>query len=180
MVQTAFERSAQITGAQLDDAARNVISAAGYADRFVHRTGHSITSELHGAGANLDNFETSDDRPILKSTSFSIEPGIYLPGDFGVRSELDVVIDSKRTVVVPSEPLQRAVTLPVVGRISGFREQERERLQLRAFGVGLEERIRVGEHRQQVDDVVLRVVADVQVLVPERRLEGIAEELAHV
>jgi Xaa-Pro aminopeptidase len=105
----AFARDEEVTGADLDQAARDVIDAAGFGPQFIHRTGHSITGELHGAGANLDNFETIDTRPILPGTSFSIEPGIYLPGDFGIRSELDVVITDDGTVLVPSEPLQSEV-----------------------------------------------------------------------
>lgn len=108
-VREAFERGERITGADLDDAAREVIAAAGYAEYFVHRTGHSITTDLHGAGANLDNFETHDTRTILAATSFSIEPGIYLPGEFGIRSELDVVISASGEVVATSEPRQQEV-----------------------------------------------------------------------
>jgi Xaa-Pro aminopeptidase len=97
----------------VDDAARRVIDAAGYGQYFVHRTGHSITTELHGAGANMDNFETRDTRTVLAATSFSIEPGIYLPGRFGVRSELDVVIAEDGQVMATSEPLQQAV-IPIL------------------------------------------------------------------
>lgn len=108
-VREAFEKGEKVTGAELDDAARGVIERAGYGEYFVHRTGHSITTELHGAGANLDNFETEDTRSILAGTSFSIEPGIYLPGDFGIRSELDVVISLDGEVAATSEPLQEDV-----------------------------------------------------------------------
>ncbi|MEP7218018.1 MAG: Xaa-Pro peptidase family protein [Bacteroidota bacterium] len=109
LLRDTFGRGAMVTGAELDDAARTVIRDAGYAEYFTHRTGHSITTELHGAGANLDNFETEDTRPILAGTSFSIEPGIYLTGDFGVRSELDIVIGDDGVPVATSEPLQREV-----------------------------------------------------------------------
>jgi Xaa-Pro dipeptidase len=98
-----------ITGADLDDAARAVITEAGYGEYFVHRTGHSITTELHGAGANLDNYETRDTRPILRSTSFSIEPGIYLTGRFGIRSELDVLITDDGEVIATSDPVQEEI-----------------------------------------------------------------------
>lgn len=108
-VQDAFAGGTPVTGAQLDDAARAVIVDAGYGEYYIHRTGHSITSDLHGAGTNLDNFETKDDRPILPATSFSIEPGIYLPGEFGIRSELDVVVLPDGTVLATSEPLQETV-----------------------------------------------------------------------
>lgn len=108
-VRQAFADGVSVSGGALDDVARDIISGAGYGERFVHRTGHSITTELHGAGANLDNFETHDTRTILPGTSFSIEPGVYLTGDFGVRSELDVVITDDGEVLAPSEPLQSEV-----------------------------------------------------------------------
>jgi Xaa-Pro aminopeptidase len=108
-VSAAMGGEIPITGADLDDAARSVINDAGYGEYFVHRTGHSITTELHGAGANLDNYETRDTRPILRSTSFSIEPGIYLPGRFGVRSELDVLIDDAGDVIATSDPVQHSI-----------------------------------------------------------------------
>lgn len=114
MVKQSFAEGRTVTGADLDDVARHVIERAGYGEFYIHRTGHSITSDLHGAGTNLDNFETRDDRPILPATSFSIEPGIYLPGTFGVRSELDVVITADGTVLAPSEPLQEMV-VAIVG-----------------------------------------------------------------
>lgn len=112
-VREAFDRGESVTGAELDEVARDVIARAGYAQYFIHRTGHSITTELHGAGANLDSFETEDTRPILASTSFSIEPGIYLPGDFGIRSELDVLIDQEGNVSATSDPVQTRV-LPIM------------------------------------------------------------------
>jgi Xaa-Pro aminopeptidase len=108
-VSAAFAAQQPVSGAALDDAARAVIREAGYENYFVHRTGHSITTELHGAGANLDNFETIDSRPILAGTSFSIEPGIYLPGEFGIRSEIDVIVTSGGEVLATSEPRQQEI-----------------------------------------------------------------------
>lgn len=87
-----FKKGEEVRGWEVDDASRKVIADAGYAEYFVHRTGHSITTTLHGTGPHNDNFETQDMRLILPGTSFSIEPGIYLKGDFGVRSEIDVYI----------------------------------------------------------------------------------------
>lgn len=87
-----------IEGWQVDRAARDVIRRAGYAKNFVHRTGHNIGQEVHGAGANMDSLEMRDVRRIVPRTCFSIEPGIYLP-DFGVRSEVNVyVADGKAEV----------------------------------------------------------------------------------
>jgi Xaa-Pro aminopeptidase len=80
------------TGAEMDAAARGVIAKAGFADRFLHRTGHSIDHHGHGDGVNNDDFETRDGRRHLPDTCFSIEPGIYLAGRFGIRSEIDVCL----------------------------------------------------------------------------------------
>lgn len=89
-VQEAFAANRPIAGWEADDAARNVIRAAGFAEYFTHRTGHSIATDIHGNGAHLDNFETHDERMLLPHTCFSVEPGLYLP-EFGVRSEVDMM-----------------------------------------------------------------------------------------
>ena len=89
-VENAFAEGRVIRGFEADDAARAVIQAAGFGEFFTHRTGHNISTELHGVGANLDNLETHDERRLLPHTCFSVEPGIYLP-DFGVRSEIDML-----------------------------------------------------------------------------------------
>ncbi|HEV7645618.1 MAG TPA: Xaa-Pro peptidase family protein [Pyrinomonadaceae bacterium] len=89
-VKSAMRDKKPITGAQVDDAARAVIKKAGYGEYFTHRTGHNIGEEVHGSGTHMDNFETKDTRSVLPRTCFSIEPGIYLTGKFGVRSEIDV------------------------------------------------------------------------------------------
>jgi Xaa-Pro dipeptidase len=91
-VQDSTARKRTICGYQVDDAARNYINAAGYGQYFFHRTGHSIGTEVHGTGANMDNLETHDERKIIPWTCFSIEPGIYLP-EFGIRSEVDMFVD---------------------------------------------------------------------------------------
>jgi len=89
-VENAFAAGKPIRGFEADDAARGVIRAAGFGEFFTHRTGHNIATELHGAGAHLDNLETHDQRRILPHTCFSVEPGVYLP-DFGVRSEVNML-----------------------------------------------------------------------------------------
>ena len=90
-VQAAYAAHIPIAGYQADDAARAVIGDAGYAEWFTHRTGHNIGPEIHGAGAHLDNLETHDVRLLLPNTCFSVEPGIYFPGEFGVRSEINMI-----------------------------------------------------------------------------------------
>jgi Xaa-Pro aminopeptidase len=97
-----------IEGWQVDQAAREVIRKAGYAKYFVHRTGHNIGQEVHGAGANMDSLETRDTRHIIPHTCFSVEPGIYLP-EFGVRSEVNVYVgdtDAEVTGAVQTEILE--------------------------------------------------------------------------
>ena len=91
-VKEAMQQGSPLYGYQVDDAARGVIERAGYGDKFVHRTGHSIGEDVHGNGANMDNLETHDSRQVLPRTCFSVEPGIYLD-DFGVRSEVNVYVE---------------------------------------------------------------------------------------
>jgi Xaa-Pro dipeptidase len=95
-------------GWEVDDACRQVIQRGGYGDQFVHRTGHSIGEEVHGNGANIDGLETQDTRRLMPRTCFSIEPGIYLPGEFGIRSELDVYL-ADREALVFGLPLQEEI-----------------------------------------------------------------------
>ena len=107
-VRSAFAAGESLLGWQVDEAAREVITKAGYGEAFVHRTGHSIGQETHGNGANMDNLETHEERRVLRRTCFSVEPGIYLP-EFGVRSEINVFIDGQRQVHVTGGELQREV-----------------------------------------------------------------------
>jgi Xaa-Pro dipeptidase len=93
-----------IAGYEADRAARAVVEAAGFGDAFVHRTGHSIDRDLHGSGPHLDDYETHDDRALVPGVGFSIEPGIYLPGAFGIRSEVNVFMGSAGPEVTPREP----------------------------------------------------------------------------
>ena len=93
-----------VTGADLDDAARGVIQRAGYGEHFVHRTGHSIDRDLHGSGPHLDNFETADDRLLMAGIGFSVEPGIYLSGRFGMRTEINVFLGESGPEVTPRVP----------------------------------------------------------------------------
>jgi Xaa-Pro aminopeptidase len=97
-----------IHGAEVDDVSRGVIKQAGYGEQFTHRTGHSIGEEGHGNGVNIDNFETRDSRYITAGVCFSIEPGIYLDGKFGVRSEVDVYVGDK-DIEVTGQPIQTAI-----------------------------------------------------------------------
>ncbi|MCB7135343.1 aminopeptidase P family protein [Cellulosimicrobium marinum] len=71
----------------VDRAARAVIEDAGYGERFVHRTGHGIGTTTHEPPYLVEG----EDRPLEPGMCFSVEPGIYLPGRFGVRIE-DIVV----------------------------------------------------------------------------------------
>ncbi|MBV8358660.1 MAG: M24 family metallopeptidase, partial [Deltaproteobacteria bacterium] len=106
-----------VTGAEADQASRRMIEQAGYGDQFVHRTGHSIGREVHGTGANLDSLETRDHRALIERTCFSVEPGIYLPGRFGVRSELDMAIENGRAEI-SGAPAQDEI-IPILSRFPG-------------------------------------------------------------
>jgi len=103
----ACARGEAVRGADVDDATRAVVRAAGLERYFIHRTGHSIGLETHGNGANIDNLETRDERVLIPDTGFSIEPGVY-QAKFGVRSEIDMYIDPAGKAAV-SSPIQRAL-----------------------------------------------------------------------
>ena len=93
-----------VAGYEADDASRNVIVERGWGEYFIHRTGHSIDRELHGSGPNIDNLETRDTRTLIPGVGFSIEPGIYLPGDVGFRSEVNVFMGPQGPEVTTPEP----------------------------------------------------------------------------
>lgn len=93
-----------VPGADVDDAARGVIESRGYGQYFTHRTGHSIDPrDLHGSGPHLDNLETRETRLLVPGIAFSIEPGIYIPGRVGMRSEVNVYITPGEAVITPRE-----------------------------------------------------------------------------
>ena len=96
-------------GWEIDRAVRDHIEAAGYGPYFTHRTGHNLgPEEVHGsAGVCLDDFETHDTRLVLPGVAFSVEPGIYLQGDFGVRLELNAVMGADGADVYT--PVQRDI-----------------------------------------------------------------------
>ena len=104
LVRARAKTHTPVRGAEVDDAARAVIEAAGFGANFTHRTGHSIDPlELHGAGPHLDNLESRDDRLLIPGVAFSIEPGVYLPGKIGMRSEVNVYVLPGEAVVTPRD-----------------------------------------------------------------------------
>jgi len=80
-----------VTAAAVDAAARDVLAQAGYADRFVHRTGHGIGLEEH----EEPYIVAGNQLALEPGMTFSIEPGVYLPGQFGMRIEDIVVVNTE-------------------------------------------------------------------------------------
>lgn len=103
-----------IYGYAVDDCTRAYITAKGYGECFIHRTGHNIGTAIHGNGVNLDNLETRDERALVPGICFSVEPGIYLT-EFGVRTEIDVFLagPGRDGVRVTTAPVQNQV-LPLL------------------------------------------------------------------
>jgi Xaa-Pro dipeptidase len=98
-------------GWEADDAARRVIVERGWGEAFIHRTGHSIDGDLHGSGPNLDNLETRDTRMLIDGVGFSVEPGIYLEGDVGFRSEINVYMGPEGPEVTTPGPQREVYAL---------------------------------------------------------------------
>lgn len=102
-IEKSFQEKKKVYGWQVDDVCRNVIKKGGFGKYFIHRTGHSIGEEVHGNGPNIDNLETKDERKLMPGCLFSIEPGIYIPNEMAVRTEVNVFIHSDYTVEVTGE-----------------------------------------------------------------------------
>lgn len=98
----AWKNGRAVRGHEIDDTTRGVIERAGFGQYFIHRTGHSIDTAIHGMGPNIDNLETHETRVLIPGVGFSIEPGIYIAGDIGVRSEINVYIGKDGPEVTPS------------------------------------------------------------------------------
>lgn len=98
------ERSADDlpTGAEVDRHVRRILSERGYADAIFHRTGHGIDRQTHGFGPNLDSVESRDERRLVPGIGFSVEPGLYFEGAFGLRSEINVHLRQDGPEVSPS------------------------------------------------------------------------------
>lgn len=106
-IQQRFAAGQRVQGFEVDDATRAVIEQAGYGAAFFHRTGHSIDTNGHGNGVNMDNLETHDERTLIPGVGFSIEPGIYL-AEFGVRSEINMIV-GEGFAEVTTQPVQQAI-----------------------------------------------------------------------
>jgi Xaa-Pro dipeptidase len=107
LVQRAARGGQELRGWQVDRAASSVVQSAGYGDRILHRTGHSLgDAAVHGNGVNMDDYETHDDRRLLPGTGFTIEPGVYFE-DFGVRTEINMIVYERDAAV--TGPLQAEI-----------------------------------------------------------------------
>lgn len=84
-----------VRGCDVDTHARNYLESKGYGEFIYHRTGHNIYTDVHGPGANLDSFETFDERLLLPDSCYSVEPAVYFPGEFGLRLEHDLLITDR-------------------------------------------------------------------------------------
>ncbi|MGQ0562732.1 MAG: M24 family metallopeptidase [Gemmatimonadota bacterium] len=100
-----------VAGGEVDDVVRKYISERGYGHAFVHRTGHSIDQSVHGMGPNIDNLETKETRHLIHGVAFSIEPGIYLAGDVGMRSEINVYMSETGPELTTPEPQTEMLAL---------------------------------------------------------------------
>jgi Xaa-Pro dipeptidase len=107
LVQSRLAKREPVHGFEVDRATRDVITAAGYGDTFIHRTGHSLGEEVHGNGVHMDDYETHDDRQLVTGTGFTIEPGIYTKA-FGVRTEINMVVGARSAEV--TGPRQQTLT----------------------------------------------------------------------
>jgi Xaa-Pro dipeptidase len=106
LVEDAARTGRELRGFEVDRAASAVLREAGYADKILHRTGHSLGETVHGNGVNMDDYETHDDRRLLAGTGFTIEPGVYFD-DFGVRTEINMVVAPRDAAV--TGPLQTEI-----------------------------------------------------------------------
>ena len=106
-IQERYRNKQEVKGFEVDKICRDVIEKAGYGKFFPHRTGHNINTDVHGPGANIDSLETEDDRPLIPGTCFSIEPGIYLPDEFGIRLEYDLFIHPTGEVEITAPPQEK-------------------------------------------------------------------------
>jgi Xaa-Pro aminopeptidase len=112
LVETSAAEGTALRGGDVDDAARAVILGRGMGEYFTHRTGHSIDPRsLHGSGPHLDNLETRDERLLVPGVAFSIEPGVYVAGEIGMRSEVNAYLEPGRAVITPMEYQRELIVL---------------------------------------------------------------------
>lgn len=112
-IKDRYQRGIPVKGCEADAVCREVIEEAGYGQFFVHRTGHNIHEADHGPGAHLDSLETFDERVLMPETCFSVEPGIYLPNEFGVRLEFDLFLHPNGEVLITGGRQEKLEEIPI-------------------------------------------------------------------
>jgi Xaa-Pro aminopeptidase len=110
-LQNRLDENKDVAGWEVDNIVRRYIHEKGYGEYFTHRTGHSIGENVHGNGVNIDNFETRDMRKLMPGCLFSLEPGIYIPGKLGVRSEVNVYINSSNQAKITGREQNEVVLI---------------------------------------------------------------------
>ena len=110
-VRNAHKAGKLVTGGEVDDICRNYITERNYGHAFIHRTGHSLDQSVHGMGPNIDNLETNEDRRLITGVAFTVEPGVYLTGDVGMRSEINVFMTENGPEVTTPEPQTEMLAL---------------------------------------------------------------------
>ncbi len=113
-IKQRYECGESLQGWEVDQVCREVIQEGGYGEFFIHRTGHNLGEEVHGPGANLDNLETHDFRQLIPGTAFTIEPGIYLPDQFGVRLEYDIYLNPSGHVQITGGIQEELMCLKII------------------------------------------------------------------
>lgn len=108
LVKRATTEGRELRGFEVDRACRDVLERAGFGSAFIHRTGHSLGTDVHGNGVHMDDFETHDERRLIPGTGFTIEPGVYTP-EFGVRTEINMFIGQGEALV--TGPMQTEFVL---------------------------------------------------------------------
>ena len=112
LIRSCVARGEPLRGTDVHQHARAILVDRGYGAYSVGRAGHSIDQrQLHGAGPNLDAVESRDDRVLLAGTACSVEPGVYIPGSFGVRSEVNLYIDARDILITPRDYQRELIVL---------------------------------------------------------------------
>lgn len=107
----AWRAGRPVQGGEVDDVTRGLITERGYGHAFIHRTGHSVDQAIHGMGPNIDNLETREVRTLIPGCGFTIEPGIYLPGEIGMRTEINVYMGRDGPEVTTPQPQTEILAL---------------------------------------------------------------------
>lgn len=113
LIQERVQDRRAIKGYEVDRAARVVLERAGRGDAFVHRTGHSLDTDLHGGGTNLDDYQTRDTRALIMGAGFAVVPGIYVADELGMRAAVNLYIGPRGVeITTPAQAEVAALLAP--------------------------------------------------------------------